>query len=52
MFAAAQGRLGLVTVLLAGGANAEATAGDGSRAWDVARDEEVRRMLQDRGGKK
>jgi hypothetical protein len=36
MFAAAQGRVNLVQVLLAGGADVEAKAANGKIAWQVA----------------
>ena len=46
MFAAAQGRVELVQVLLAGGADVEAKAANGKTAWQVATGEEVMRVLQ------
>jgi ankyrin repeat protein len=52
MFAAAQGRLELVQVLLAGGADVEAKAANGKTAWQVATGEEIARVLQEARGKR
>jgi ankyrin repeat protein len=47
MFAAAQGRVELVQVLLAGGAAVEAKAANGKTAWQVATGEEGMRVLSE-----
>jgi hypothetical protein len=47
MFAAAQGRVKLVQILLAGGADVEAKAANGKTASQVPTGEEVMRVLRE-----
>jgi ankyrin repeat protein len=52
MFAAGQGRLDLVKVLLAHGADVEAKAAGGLTAWQLATEEEVIAALREARGRR